>query len=84
MTIDSDRSALAHRRNRSRMAYRDRTDLPEKFSAEGLDNAIDNAITVHVTPRMMEAFLNHPDGYAQGDILGPLQAALRAAGFLVD
>lgn len=72
-------SALNDRRQRAREAYHDATDLPEKFSNRGLDEAIETATRVQITPEMLDAM--NP---AVGNREERLKAAFEAAGFEVE
>lgn len=49
----------------------------------GISAVIDVVRTVEITHDVIMAFINHPDEYEEGDVVGPLRAAFRAAGLKV-
>lgn len=78
--------ARAERQQRAREAYYDATDLPEKFSERGFDDAIETALRVRVDADItQEVRGRHPDLMIKTtELKSMIEAAFRAAGFEVE
>lgn len=78
--------ARSDRWQRAREAYHDRTDLPEKFSDQGLDEAIETAIRVRVDADVTQEVRDrHPDLMIKTtELKSMIEVAFRAAGFEVE
>lgn len=72
---------LDDRRQRAREAYYDRVDLPERHEPAALDEAIETATRVRITPEIMRAATNVSSIVLTEQAL---EAAFAAAGFDVE
>ena len=74
-------AALRDRQQRAREAYYDRVNLPERHEPAALDDAIETAVRVRVTPEILNAAKPTVPWLTEKQ---RLEAAFAAAGFKVE
>lgn len=80
----TEQAALLDRRQRAREAYYDRVSLPESHEPAALDEAIETATRVRVTPEIVAALRHVTLARGSEQLSEIAAAAFRAAGFEVE
>lgn len=78
-------SALDDRRQAAREAAHDGLDLPDLATRQAIDDAIETATRVRITPEIIDRFMSHDEGGGcDMDVREALTDAFTSAGFEVE